>query len=271
MLVTRNGIIFMNEETQKELVKQLARPVYEDALKPFSKEIAHGLVSVARSINAGMFLMEDCVVATTNVLRMTAEKLALLPPSELSFTNSRVALQALDQSKFAVNQTEIQELFANLIATSLTLETSELAHPAFIEIIKQLQSDEALIIKYISQEKTYFGTKVPVMDIHTEFSFENAIIKSTSPSINLVAEDAGCKNPEQSDMYFVNLIRLGLVTKGNNQRFPDIEYERILQSQKVKDICKASEDMEFVSVSGDKKSYHLTQFGYQFANAAIQI
>jgi hypothetical protein len=76
----------MNDDIKKELLNKLAVPVYEDVLKPFGTEISNGLTSVARSINTGLYLMEDCVQATTNVIRMTGEMLALLPPKEIDFS-----------------------------------------------------------------------------------------------------------------------------------------------------------------------------------------
>lgn len=101
----------MIDESAKAIVEKLAVPVYEDALSPFAKELSKGLVSIARMVNSGVFLVEDSVHAVTSVLRMTAENLALLPPKQISFDRPRVALQALNEAKFAINEDEIQRLF----------------------------------------------------------------------------------------------------------------------------------------------------------------
>lgn len=126
----------MIDESAKTIAEKLAVPVYEDALSPFAKELSKGLVSIARMVNSGIFLVEDSVHAVTSVLRMTAENLALLPPKQISFDRPRVALQALNEAKFAINEDEIQRLFSNLISASLDKKTSGIAHPAYIEIIK---------------------------------------------------------------------------------------------------------------------------------------
>ncbi|GLQ33309.1 Abi-alpha family protein [Litoribrevibacter albus] len=109
----------MTNENNNVIAEKLAVPIYEDALKPFTKEISKGLTSIARMANAGIFLVEDGVHALTNVLRMTAHNLACLPPEQITFERPRVALQALNEAKFAINEEEIQHLFSNLISSSL--------------------------------------------------------------------------------------------------------------------------------------------------------
>lgn len=134
----------MTNENLKTIAEKLAIPIYEDALSPFAKELSRGLVSIARMVNSGIFLVEDSVQAVTNVLRMTAENLALLPRDQILFDRPRVALQALNEARFAINEEEIQRLFSNLISESLDKVNCRNAHPAYIEIIKQLQLSTAI-------------------------------------------------------------------------------------------------------------------------------
>lgn len=258
----------MVDESAKAIVEKLAVPVYEDALSPFAKELSKGLVSIARMVNSGVFLVEDSVNAVTSVLRMTAENLALLPPKQISFDRPRVALQALNEAKFAINEDEIQRLFSNLISASLDKETSKLAHPAYIEIIKQLQPDEAKILRFMFNKENHRKGHAPTIDIfQQDLEDSNLTITSTRLEVNLICEDAGCDNPENSVMYFSNLKRLGLLAPTSGTSFPKEEHERIFSSEKVKEICSVNSHLNRVSYKSGQ--YSFTGFGRGFVDSCV--
>ena len=258
----------MVDESAKAIVEKLAVPVYEDALSPFAKELSKGLVSIARMVNSGVFLVEDSVHAVTSVLRMTAENLALLPPKQISFDQPRVALQALNEAKFAINEDEIQRLFSNLISASLDKETSKLAHPAYIEIIKQLQPDEAKILRFMFNKENHRKGHAPTIDIvQQDLEDSNLTITSTRLEVNLICEDAGCDHPENSVMYFSNLKRLGLLTPTSVTSFPKEEHERIFSSEKVKEICSINSHLDRVSYKSGQ--YSFTGFGRGFVDSCV--
>ncbi|HAV0411230.1 TPA: DUF4393 domain-containing protein [Salmonella enterica] len=258
----------MIDESAKALVEKLAVPVYEDALSPFAKELSKGLVSIARMVNSGVFLVEDSVHAVTSVLRMTAENLALLPPKQISFDRPRVALQALNEAKFAINEDEIQRLFSNLISASLDRKTSGIAHPAYIEIIKQLQPDEARILRFMFNKEKYRKGHAPTIEIVQQNSGNsNLRTTSTTSEVNLICEDADCDSPENSFIYFSNLKRLGLLTPTSGSSFPKEEYERIFSSKKVKEICSINPHLDKISYK--KGLYSFTGFGRGFVDACV--
>lgn len=258
----------MIDENTKVIVEKLAVPVYEDALSPFAKELSKGLVSIARMVNSGVFLLEDSVHAVTNVLRMTAQNLALLPPEQISFNQPRVALQALDEAKFAINEDEIQRLFSNLISASLDKKTSGIAHPAYIEIIKQLQPDEARILRFMFNKENHRKGHAPTIDIVQQDSEgSNFSVKSIISEVNLICEDACCATPKNSIMYFSNLKRLGLLTPTSGTSFSKEEHERIFLSEKTKEICNLNSHLDKVSYNSGQ--YSFTSFGLGFVNSCI--
>ncbi|ABE56556.1 conserved hypothetical protein [Shewanella denitrificans OS217] len=259
----------MNEDIEKGLVNNLAVPVYEDVLRPFGKEISKGLASVARSVNTGLYLMEDCVNATVSVIRMTGEKLALLPPEEITFSNPRVALQALDQAKFLVNEIQIQELFSQLIASSLNENKKSFIHPAFIEIIKQLQSDEALILKYMARQDSHRSGSGPTIDISIKSGDENFSSESIIPEFNLIAEDAGCIYPEKCSSYFENLKRIGLIAHHSGTPYSQDQHLRIFESEKAKAVYESEKYPVGSAATWKFGCYYFTGFGREFAQACI--
>ena len=258
----------MVNESANTIVEKLAVPVYEDALSPFAKELSKGLVSIARMVNSGVFLVEDSIHAVTSVLRMTAENLALLPPKQISFDRPRVALQALNEARFAINEDEIQRLFSNLISASLDNKTSGIVHPAYIEIIKQLQPDEARILRFMFNKEKHRKGHAPTIDVVQQDSEGSDItITSTIMEVNLICEDAGCDAPENSFMYFFNLKRLGLLASTSGTSFSKEEHERIFLSDKVKGICSMNSNLDKVSYKSGQ--YSFTSFGQGFVDLCV--
>ncbi len=259
----------MPEESFTTITEKLAVPIYEDALSPFAKEVSKGLVSIASMVNSGVFLVEDSVIALTNVLRMTAENLAILPPDRISFERPRIALQALNEAKYLINEHEIQSLFSNLITSSLDIDNSNTAHPAYIEVIKQLQSDEALVLKYMFDKEKHRKGHGPTIDVicsNTD-SHGNGMTSTTS-EINLICEDAGCKSPSNSVLYFSNLKRTGLLDHSSSgTSFPPEEHERIFLSEKTKLITERNPHLDKSSFKSGQ--YNFTGFGHGFVESCI--
>ncbi|HIE6453675.1 TPA: DUF4393 domain-containing protein [Serratia marcescens] len=158
--------------------------------------------------------------------------------------------------------------FSNLISASLDKKTSRIAHPAYIEIIKQLQPDEAKILRFMFNKENHRKGHAPTIDIVQQDSEDsNLTITSTTPEVNLICEDAGCDNPENSVMYFFNLKRLGLLTPTSGTSFPKEEHERIFSSEKVKEICSVNSHLDRVSYKSGQ--YSFTGFGRGFVDSCV--
>jgi len=68
---------------------------------------------------------------------MASEKIVTPDPS--------IAGSIIEALKLTVEKESLRELYSNLLAKSMNIDTAQNAHPAFVEILKQLTSDEAKI------------------------------------------------------------------------------------------------------------------------------
>ena len=57
----------------------------------------------------------------------------------------------MEASKYYFEEKELREMFSKLIVCSLNSSKSNMVHPSFIEIIKQLSSTDAILLKKISE------------------------------------------------------------------------------------------------------------------------
>lgn len=87
-----------------------------------------------------------------------AQKIVAIPEEDLKDPPLSIVGPALEASKYYIEEETLREMFARLIASSMDERHSDIAHPSFVEIIKQLSPDDAIFLKK-------FNSIVPVADI----------------------------------------------------------------------------------------------------------
>lgn len=136
-----------------------AVPVYDDLLQPSIKEVGKSLETIAKSINIALSPIKGLVWGYDQLEDFlsikVAEKLKGIPPEKICTPKPNIAGPALEALKYTGHEEELREMYANLLATSLDKETTNKAHPSFVEIIKQLNPQEARLLKYLSGRCNY--------------------------------------------------------------------------------------------------------------------
>lgn len=79
-----------------------------------------------------------------------SENINNIDSNELREPNISIVLPALNESLFYLNEKEIRELFAKLVASSFDNKKSAYVHPGFIGIIKQLSPIDARVLTFIN-------------------------------------------------------------------------------------------------------------------------
>ena len=75
-----------------------------------------------------------------------AQRLANLRPEHIITPSPMVAGPAIEALRFAGHDPTLREMYATLLATAMDANRVRDAHPAFVEIIRQLTADEARIV-----------------------------------------------------------------------------------------------------------------------------
>lgn len=138
--------------------------------------------------------------------KMLEEKLKNVPSENIVPPSPRIAVPTL-QNASITEETEIRELYAQLLANSMNETMKAGVHPAFVEIINQLSSDEAKLLLYLSKHPI-----VPIITLRcvNEHGVGFDVVKNFSN----VGELSECEQSLDVNKYFDNLIRLGLLIKG---------------------------------------------------------
>jgi hypothetical protein len=103
-------------------------------------------------------------------------------------------------------------MYVNLLATAMDRQTAEKAHPAFVEIIRQLTPDEARLMSHL----VALG----------EFGFDVELGKETAKIESDLAVPAGCEHLHLILSYLDNLDRLKLVGIGRTVTNPTTPHGR---------------------------------------------
>ena len=245
-----------------------AIPIYNDAIQPAAKEIGKSLATVTKTINIALAPVSALVWGYDKirefVLNKVSEKLKNIPEENIVTPDPAVVGPALEALRFTGNDETLSELFANLIANSMDKETLKKAHPGFVEIIKNMTSDEGLILK------TFFpGIYKPIMDIKLVMK------KGVGGEFNLInnystlGTEAGCKYPELTSNYVDNLCRLGLLQMPAGRHLVgENSYDMLIKTKEYEEF-KLKHETEQTTTREMKKYIELTDLGTQFREACL--
>ncbi|NLT10660.1 MAG: DUF4393 domain-containing protein, partial [Ruminococcus sp.] len=182
------------------------------------------------------------------------EKEKNIPINKKTEPDFHAVSMALDNSKFCITNDDLRKMFVNLIANTMNSDMKDIAHPAFSEIIKQMTSQDAIILRSFAIDHDQ-----PIVEIiHIDKDKSYDIIQSNY--FLLQGRRIIC-TAESSSISISNLIRLGLikVDYGKTLNIPNIyeKYERILEEK-------------FEGNSLEKGIVSLTQVGEAFIKACFE-
>lgn len=138
------------------------------------------------------------------VLPAVAERLKGIPRERWKEPPLFLAGPILEALRFAGPEVHLRDLYVRLLATAMDEKAVTKAHPAFVEIIRQLTPDEARIVKYMAEKPV-----IPLLTVCYSEGSPNGQIEYLK-YFTTMGHDAGCDHPEHLIAYFGNLCRLGL-------------------------------------------------------------
>lgn len=258
-------------ELAKEAVKEVAKDAYADVGRPIAKPTGELVGLVPRAIKAALAPVEKWVlqreynVAETKLL--LEKKLERVQPELIEAPEPFIAVPALQYISYCMDNDELRDMYANLLANSMNSVVKNGVHPGFVEIIKQLCPDEARILKHMQ-----INLYVPTISLRV--SMKTGGTKVIVKEFSNIPRICGCENPVQSEKYFDNLVRLGLVDRFSTALTDKENYNDVKADEYV---LKWKNDMELaIKEIPDAKDVYfgehylqLTAFGRAFCNVCI--
>lgn len=248
-----------------------AVPIYQDLVQPAAREVGTALKTAAKTLHILLAPVSGLVWGYDKIKdfveRTVAEKLEGIPEDRLKTPEPHIAGPVLEALKYTGYQPSLREMYAGLLATSIDSETATMAHPSFVEIIRQMSPDEALMMDEISMVESF-----PKIDVRSEEKSSRLGVWALR-NFSLIPKQAGCSCPELGSSYLINLQRLGLIELREKYKLKPDDGADIYQSlenapeiQFLKKMIENEQDRRMSIIPG---SGLLTPLGKQFCFACI--
>lgn len=259
-------------DTDKVLdtAKEVAKDVYVDGGRPVVKPTGELLGLVPRAIKAALAPVEKWVLQReyniAETQRLLEEKLKNISPDQIEAPEAYIAVPALQNISYCMDNAELRDMYANLLANSMNKVVKNGVHPGFVEIIKQLSPDEAKILRFFSSQ-----TIIPTITLR-RVNEEQAgfdVVKNFSN----VGELAKCEYPFEIGKYFDNLIRLGLLESATLASLTNKTlYEPLKKHQYIESQIKTIEHQAppYNKTKFAESYISITDFGNSFCEICLR-
>jgi hypothetical protein len=248
------------------LVKAI--PIYGDAVQPAAKQIGKALETVTKAVNVALAPVGLLIWGYDKIQgfidNSVAKKLENVPEEQIQTPDPHVAGPALESLKYTGQNDALQEMFANLIANSMDSETAKNAHPAFVDIIKSMTSDEAKILKVFIP-----NIYKPIIDVKLKMKMGTKGEHNLLYNYSAIGQEAKCEHVDLVPNYIDNLCRLGLLTMPSGRHLVgDNSYDILIGTKEYQDF-KTGHETEHTTTVEIRKYIELTKLGAQFREACV--
>lgn len=251
-------------------VTTIAPEVYKDLLQPAAKQIGTTLGSGGVFLNA--VLGEGFLVAAEqakefwkNISIKIKEKSKNIPPENRIEPELGFLYRAHQGLLTTIGSEALQNLFVNLISGSMDSRTAPNILPVYSEIIQQLTSDEAKILRFLY---TVSKGSYPVIDLKKEYKDPSKGGIIVVSNFSDIAKRANCLYIGNTSLYIDNLARLRIIDKPELEHLVREELYKPLEDDIEIKNCKRliEKDNEFNCVIL-RGFIRLTEFGRKFCAA----
>ena len=249
-----------------------AIPVYQDVAQPAAQEIGKALQTVAKTVHIALApvsaLVWGCEQVKDFVSTKVSERLRNVPPEQIISPKPNVAGPALESLRYTGYENALSDMYANLLAASMDKATADGAHPAFVEIIRQLTPDEAKLVALFLHQMPF-----PLLNVRWEYKVPTEAKqggRDVLVNFSLLGEAAGCEYKHLVPAYLDNLCRLGLA---------EIPPMFVYMSQGIYDPLEKSPVVEAIKADIEKnpelratierRGLRVTELGKQFARVCV--
>lgn len=245
-----------------ELAKNLpVKEIYNDVAHPALNTIGEALQGVTRIALAPISAMiwgYDQIAGYLDVAVPGYFARKKIKAENIKSPDPSIAVPVIEAMRYTSHKPELIEMFTNVLGASMNSESYD-EHPAFVEIIKQLCSDECKMLKQLRADDI-----MPMIKQRIHLPDDGDI--DITPYFSNICYLANCEYPKKFPEYLDNLHRLGLVL---------IEYDRwLVNDQYYADLLNNPNYIKAIPTKDqkiiEKKSlYKLSDMGKKFCSVCM--
>ncbi len=256
----------------KDIIKNIDKieesHTYKSGLKGAVDETGKALQTVGQAVNTVLLPVQGMIWGADKIkdwLNVTiAKKLENVDPECITPPNPHIAGPAIEALKFTAQEEELREMFATLLANSINSNKNNDVHPAFVDLIKSMNSIDARILRVLAKR-----TNAALIDIGiTENDTNNT--RYSARNVTLLGIEANLVEPWSAIPSIENLERMGLCTIIKSYGLSDKEmYELIQQNKDIKEHIEEQIKDDGMTLNITKGGVEITRFGRMFVSSCI--
>lgn len=240
----------------------LAEKIYGDIAGPGLQVVGKAVADAIKLITLPFsFLGITSEALLEKYKEFICRSLKKVPREKLVQPEPIIASKVFDNVKYVFDDEELYEMFANLLSSSMNIETKQKVHVSFVSIIEQMDAIDAKLFYEIHRKQVF-----PIANIL--FGVENVRVQNVFSRL-CVFEDI---DPMKLSVAIVNLVRLGVVEINSNIHLPDELFIDIRNCDIYKRISaiyarvkKEDEKFSDCNIIIDKSSCTFTTLGEIFS------
>lgn len=193
-------------------------------------------------------------------------KLEEIPEKKRCEVHPQIGTPIVEKLSYTTTD-EIADLFTTLLANASNGDKANLAHPSFVNMIGQLSTDEARIIKYLSNTLDI----IPYCSFRAISKKDRGGFVTIKDHLTLLPYCIPLEYPQNVNAYLSNLVSLGiLIDKVELYKINNIEYDKICTKNDLEGLKQRLVPVRFKDIEVSKSYYEVTPFGRLFINACIK-
>lgn len=236
---------------------------YQSGLKGAVDEAGKALTTVGQAINAVLLPVQGLVWGSERIkdwlVLELSKRFENIPKENIIPPNPHIAGPAIEALKYTAQEDELRKMFTELIGNTLNKETVGNTHPSFVDFIKSMNSNDALVLQPL-----FNRAPVAVIDIGISAKATPGTLIYIAKNVSLLGVWAGIEDKWASIASIDNLERMGLcrVIKGRFLSGEEI-YKEIEEHPDISAIIKTHEEKGF-QWKIEKGGVEVTRLGEMF-------
>lgn len=257
--------------------------IYDDALHPAAQETGKTLALIPQTINAALLPLRMWIAGREKIFAKFQEQLnqkfEYIDPKKITTPEAYIAVPTIQTVLYTIDNKVLSDMYANLLAKSMYIDTKNQVSPAFIEVIKQMSPIDADIFNIICER-----INIPLVNLFIGFptkqaelpqSFNHYKIPTEYDKTKIIAEhisDIDKYAYSETIFAFSNLERLGLIKLIYDKSFKDELYNDIFNSNLFKQL--KTDSTKYISDTNEQLDFQkgyieITPFGHSFCKICI--
>ena len=255
------------------LVSDLIKAAGENPqVREAGTNLGEAALTISKTINNALLPLAAINFAFDKARRYFSEKFQsdlqdktrTIPVDQIVEPKASVAGPALQGLAFTHEEPNLREMYLSLLATAMDLRVASTAHPAFVEIIKQLESEEAHLLRLMLRA----SGPLPIVQVRTTTVGVNGWREIATHIMDLRDSESAqpVENPNLPAMVD-NWLRLGLVEVDYGKFVVGEERYAWVENRPEYKRLKTENESEEKKVTYERGCMIRTALGLKFAAA----